>query len=61
MVEQPEIRFYTAQETAKILRLQYWTTLKLLASGKIHGHQIGKKWRVSVNELNRLAEAGDKR
>ena len=52
---EPLPRFFTAREVAEILRLQYWTTLRLLAAGKIYGHRMGKKWRIPAGELDRLA------
>lgn len=50
--------FYKPQEIAMILRISYSHCIELLQEGKIKGIRIGRLWRISEQELNRILNEG---
>lgn len=48
-------RWYSTSETAEALRLDYDTTLAMIAGGVIHGERETERslWRVPVDEIER--------
>ncbi len=45
---------YTVTEVAEILKLHRETVAEMLRTGRIKGVKIGKVWRVSQEELDKL-------
>lgn len=52
---------YTIQECADILCINYRTALNLVHSGHLHAIKLGTKYRVSIKELERFIDSGDKK
>ena len=48
----------TAEEAAGILRVHQNTLKKWLRDGKMKGLQIGREWRISKAEIDRLLSGG---
>lgn len=48
----------TIEDVAKELRLNSMTIFRHLQSGKIKGVKIGRAWRISEKELDRIKEQG---
>ena len=44
--------FYTAEELAKILKVNIMTIYRYIKVGKIKAYKIGKEFRISKNEFN---------
>ena len=49
-----EIRLLTPSQVAKIFEISEWTVRRLLRIRHIHGVKIGRKWRISEEEVLRL-------
>lgn len=47
-------RPFTVDEAAEFLKVNRKTVLKLLNEGKIKGAKIGRDWRISRSQLDRL-------
>lgn len=54
MVEQ----MYTPEEAAEILGFKKRTIMEWLRNGKIRGVKMGKEWRITETELNRIQKEG---
>ena len=52
--EEKADRPFTVDEAADFLKVNRKTVLKLLNEGKIKGAKIGRDWRISKAELDRL-------
>jgi excisionase family DNA binding protein len=50
--------FYTLDEVSEILKLNRQTVKKLLQDEVIRGIRIGRSYRISDQEVNRLLESG---
>ena len=48
----------TIQEVADILRVHRMTIFRHLSSGTIKGIRVGKSWRISEEELERIKREG---
>lgn len=49
---------YTVQELADVLRMSYTGVLKLIKENKIKAVKIGKVWRISQEEYDRVMKEG---
>lgn len=47
-----ERKFHTKQETASILGLHVKTIERYLLSGKLKGAKLGKKWKISDDDIH---------
>lgn len=45
------LRFYSTQEIAEMLKMNFQVIARKLAGGEIVGYKIGKDWRVSEKDL----------
>lgn len=52
-----ELKFYTADEAAAILRLTPWEITKRCRSGEIKASKPGKSWRIAETDLVAYVEA----
>ena len=50
---QEDVRPYTAQEVADLLKTHRYTVYKLLKSGKLGAFRISNEWRIPVSELHK--------
>jgi excisionase family DNA binding protein len=50
----PKYTDYTTEEAAKILRINKETVLRKIRVGELKASRIGKSYRISSNELNKL-------
>jgi len=44
--------FYTAEELAKILKVNIMTIYRYIKAGKVTAYKIGKEFRIEKEELN---------
>jgi len=51
-----EQQTYNVEEVAAILRVSYHTALKIIKNGDIKSLKIGKQYRVTKSELNKLLQ-----
>jgi excisionase family DNA binding protein len=49
--------FLTPEETARRLKVQVSTVRRWLRDGTLHGHKLGRLWRISSGELLHMAGA----
>lgn len=49
--------FLTPEETARRLKVQVSTVRRWLRDGTLHGHKLGRLWRIPSGELLHLAGA----
>ena len=49
---------FTVPEVAKRLKITVWTVVLMLRAKAIRGTRIGKAWRVSAREMERLSRVG---
>lgn len=49
---------FTIQEVADILRVHRMTIFRHLQDGTIKGIRVGKSWRISEEELERIKREG---
>lgn len=54
-----EIVCYTVEEAAAILKLGKSTVYSLLHEGKLKAVKIGRKWRITEDEINRILSGAD--
>lgn len=48
----------TFQEAAELLRVSRATMYRLLASGQIVGHKVGRSWRFYKNDVHSFVASG---
>jgi excisionase family DNA binding protein len=53
-----EKKFYTPKEIANLLKLSERTIQRQLKSGQIKGTLIGRNWRISESQLEKLLDEG---
>jgi len=51
-----DIKVYTPDEVAEILKVTPATIRDMLRKGKLKGTQIGRHWRVTEEEIRRFLE-----
>ncbi len=49
-----DIKVYTLEEVAEILKLTYWTVYGYVSNGKLKATKIGKQWRVTDEDLKKF-------
>lgn len=47
-------KLYVPKEVAKILGVSVFTVLNLLKSGRLHGFQIVRRWRIAPEDLDKF-------
>ena len=57
--EENDLRVFTPEEVATILKMSARTVFHLLREGDINGFRVGKAWRISERELRRLLRYDD--
>lgn len=58
MQDLKDIKLYTLQEVADILRVSRQTVYNWLTAGKMHAKKYGKEYRVTEAELQELIQNG---
>ncbi len=53
-MQSKENNFYTAEELAKILRVNIMTIYRYIKAGKIEVYKIGKEFRIDKEEFNKF-------
>lgn len=51
------MKVFTAYEAAEMLKVHHNTLLKMLHSGKINAVKLGRSWKITEEELNRVLTA----
>jgi len=54
-------RFYTTQEIADILRVDYMTVYRWIRAGKLEAYQVQKQYRIKESDFNKFMEANKTR
>jgi excisionase family DNA binding protein len=49
--EKPEKEYYSVEEVAEKLSLNYFTVLRHIKNGSLVSEKIGKQYRISQNQL----------
>jgi excisionase family DNA binding protein len=49
---------YSIREVAKLLKLSYPTTYKMVMDGRIKAVKMGFSWRISQDEIDRILKEG---
>lgn len=52
-----DIRFYTAQEVADMLRLQVTTIYEYIRMGKLPAVKLGNRYRITEDDIRRFVES----
>ncbi|ANZ35325.1 hypothetical protein BBK82_03720 [Lentzea guizhouensis] len=47
-----ELKFYTVDQAAEALQLNYYTVIRLISDGEIAAVKWGKEWRIPVAEID---------
>jgi excisionase family DNA binding protein len=50
-------KFYTTQEIADILRVDYMTVYRWIRAGKLEAYQVQKQYRIKESDFNKFMEA----
>ena len=50
-------RFYTAQEIADILKVDYMTVYRWIRAGKLGAYQVQKQYRIKESDFQKFMEA----
>lgn len=56
-----EIKVYTLDEIAEIMKVTRRTVYSYVNSGKLHAVKIGKYWKVTEENFREFLNTGDKR
>ena len=56
-----KIKFYTAEEVAKVLRLHPYTVRRLCREKKVPAFKFGGQWRFDKEKINTLVNSSKKR
>lgn len=56
-----EIKVYTLDEIAEIMKVTRRTVYSYISSGKLHAVKIGKYWKVTEENFREFLNTGDKR
>jgi excisionase family DNA binding protein len=56
-----EDRFYTAQEIADILKVDYMTVYRWIRAGKLDAYQVQKQYRIKESDFSKFMEANKTR
>ena len=54
-------KFYTTQEIADILRVDYMTVYRWIRAGKLEAYQVQKQYRIKESDFNKFMEANKTR
>jgi excisionase family DNA binding protein len=52
-----EDRFYTAQEIADILKVDYMTVYRWIRAGKLDAYQVQKQYRIKESDFEKFMQA----
>jgi excisionase family DNA binding protein len=55
-----EDKFYTTQEIADILRVDYMTVYRWIRAGKLEAYQVQKQYRIKESDFEKFMEANKK-
>lgn len=58
MTDIADVKLYTLQEVADVLRVSRQTIYNYLKSGRLHATKYGKEYRVTEEELQELIRTG---
>lgn len=50
-LELMDLKFYTPEETAEMLKIPISTIRKHLRDGDLQGHKVGRVWRIEHKQL----------
>ncbi len=50
-------KYYTAQEIADILKVDYMTVYRWIRAGKLEAYQVQKQYRIKESDFNKFMEA----
>lgn len=53
-------KYYTPQEIAELLQINYMTVYRWIRAGKLEAYQIQKKYRIREADFSRFMEANKK-
>lgn len=52
-----EDKFYTTQEIADILKVDYMTVYRWIRAGKLEAYQVQKQYRIKESDFNKFMAA----
>ena len=52
-----EEKYYTPQEIAELLKINYMTVYRWIRAGKLEAYQVQKQYRIREADFNRFMEA----
>ena len=52
-----EDKYYTAQEIADLLKVDYMTVYRWIRAGKLEAYQVQKKYRIREADFSKFMEA----
>ena len=52
-----EDKYYTTQEIADILKVDYMTVYRWIRAGKLEAYQVQKQYRIKESDFNKFMEA----
>lgn len=55
-----EDKFYTIQEIADILKVDYMTVYRWIRAGRIDAYQVQKQYRIKESDFEKFMEANKK-
>ena len=50
-------KYYTTQEIADLLKVDYMTVYRWIRAGKLEAYQVQKQYRIKESDFNRFMEA----
>lgn len=53
-----DLKIYNIQETAEILQVTPRSIYTYIKEGKLHAVKIGREWRVTQKDIEKLLETG---
>ena len=53
-----DLKIYTIKETAELLQVTTRSIYSYIKEGKLHAVKIGREWRVTQKDIEKLLETG---